>query len=266
MQLLVLLEVLFVAQVSGWSPTASHRRSHITQRSAKPFKGDGLDHPRSEWQSHSDLCSSTRIEAGQVVTSMALCGSLLLTTVTAPLQLPSAAMAFDPSDYASATVQDAVQLVETAAKDSNALVRAYENIAEIITEGKGVGGEINFRGVQLDRGFVSDEDTAIYNPGLTLLTEGEKERLVSAIVASKKVASEWNADTEAGYAFLRERLDPLHTYELRGYLQIVPFYGAALYLVALAAQQLARDLFPVVYIACAVAVFAPVAVLIALGP
>jgi hypothetical protein len=120
--------------------------------------------------------------------------------------------------------------------------------------------------VQLDRGFVSDEDTAIYNPGLTLLTEGEKERLVSAIVASKKAASEWNADTEAGYAFLRERLDPLHTYELRGYLQIVPFYGAALYLVALAAQQLARDLFPVVYIACAVAVFAPVVVLVALGP
>jgi hypothetical protein len=263
MQLLVLLEVLFVAQVSGWSPAtlSLYRRTiHITPLSAgKPFKGDQA---RSERQSPNDLCSSTRIEVGKVVASIALCGSLLLTTASLP------AVAFDPSDYASATVQDAVQLVETAAvgQDVNALVRAYENIAEIITEGKGVGGEINFRGVQLDRGFVSDEDTAIYNPGLTLLTEGEKERLVSAIVASKKAATEWNADTEAGYAFLRDRLDPLHTYELRGYLQIVPFYGAALYLVALAAQQWARDVFPVVYIACAVAVFAPVAVLVALGP
>jgi hypothetical protein len=30
-------------------------------------------------------------------------------------------------------------------------------------------------GVQLDRGYIADEDTAIYNPGLTLLTESDMD-------------------------------------------------------------------------------------------
>ena len=202
--------------------------------------------------------------------SVILCSTL---SVTGVIQ-PAAVNAYD--DYISEPVQIAIKAVQDA-NTIDALVKAYENIAEIITEGKGVGGSINFQGVQLDRGYVSDEDTSIYNPGLTLLTETEKTRLVDTVVESKKRQliitsgntgsnSNWNNDLEAGYSFLRERLDPLHMYELRGYLFILPIYGAVMYLVALAVQQLARDAFPVAYIVCAAAIFAPIIGLVLLGP
>jgi hypothetical protein len=199
-------------------------------------------------------------EASNAVARAALCGLLLLNPAPP-------AVAYDPSDFASETVTAAIQSLKEAQGSANSVVKAYESVAGIITEGKGIGGEINFKGVQLDRGYVADEDTAIYNPGLTLLTESEKERLVEAIVESKRASmSSWNADTQAGFEFLREKLDPLHTYELRGYLRIVPFYGAALYLAALAVQQIARDYFPVAYIAGVVAIFAPALALILSGP
>ena len=203
--------------------------------------------------------------------SAIFCSTLSLTGTTVQ---PPSANAYE--DYISEPVQIAIKAVQDA-NSNDALVKAYENIAEIITEGKGVGGSINFQGVQLDRGYVSDEDTSIYNPGLTLLTETEKTRLVDTVVESKKQQliksgsnadnnGGWNNDLEAGYSFLRERLDPLHMYELRGYLSILPIYGAVLYLVALAVQQLARDAFPVAYIVCAAAVFAPIIVLVLVGP
>jgi hypothetical protein len=53
--------------------------------------------------------------------------------------------------------------------------------------------------------------------------------------------------------------------ELKGYLEILPFYGAGVYLVALGVQQFARDLFAPAYIISAVAVFLPILVLIAKG-
>jgi hypothetical protein len=195
---------------------------------------------------------------------------------------PSPAYGYSSStgEYISEPVQIAIQAVQNA-KTNNELIKAYENIAEIITEGKGIGGNINFQGIQLDRGYVSDEDTSIYNPGLTLLTESEKTQLVNTIVSSKKqqlsnyateasdtagATESWNTDLEAGYSFLRERLDPLHMYELQGYLSILPIYGAVMYLVALIIQQVSRDLFPIAYIVCASAVFVPIIALVLLGP
>jgi len=175
------------------------------------------------------------------------------------------AHAYTPTDFASETVQNAVKsLQESTSIEST--VKTFEDIADIIIEGKGVGGQINYQGVALDRGYVSDEDTSIYNPGLTLLTESEKDRLVEAVVRSKKTATSWNSDAQAGYDFLRERLDPLHMYELRGYLGIVPFYAAAVYLAVLAVQQMSRDLFPVAYFVGVAAIFGPALVLVLLGP
>jgi hypothetical protein len=72
---------------------------------------------------------------------------------------------------------------------------------------------VMIEGVQLDRGYISDEDTAIYNPGLTLLTESEKERLVEAITdarTSGQTLNTWNEDNQLAYEFLTEKLDPLH--------------------------------------------------------
>lgn len=165
------------------------------------------------------------------------------------------------------TVSTVIQSLRDSGKDPSVVVKVYEDIAEIITEGKGVGGAINYQGVQLERGFIANEDTTLYNPGLSLLTETEKTQLVNAIVDSRRIlADQWNVDTAAGFDFLREKLDPYHMYELSGYLSIVPFYGAAVYLAVLAVQQFARALFPVAYIAGAVAVFGPVVALVLLGP
>ena len=124
-------------------------------------------------------------------------------------------------------------------------------------------------GVQLERGFVSDEDTSIYNPGLTLLTESEKERLVEAIIENRKMGlsgGQWSENNEFAYEFLKGRLDPLHMYELSGFLKFVPAYGALVYLVVLAIQQNVRSLFTPAYIGGVVAFFAPIVALVAAGP
>jgi hypothetical protein len=119
------------------------------------------------------------------------------------------------------------------------------------------------------RGLVSDEDTAIYNPGLTLLTESEKERLVDAVVTNRKdnmAQKTWSEDNELGYDFLKTKLDPLHMYELGGYLQFVPVYAAVVYVGAIFVQQNIRSLFAPAYIIGAIALFGPMAALIAAGP
>lgn len=124
-------------------------------------------------------------------------------------------------------------------------------------------------GVQLERGYVADEDTSIYNPGLTLLTESEKERLVDAIIQSRKAglsANSWSENNEFAYDFLKGSLDPLHMNELSGFLGFVPFYGAILYLGVLAIQQNLRSLFVPAYLVGVVAFFGPILALIAAGP
>ena len=121
----------------------------------------------------------------------------------------------------------------------------------------------------MERGYVADEDTSIYNPGLSLLTESEKERLVEAVITSRKEGiskGQWSENNEFAFQFLREKLDPFHTAELSGYLKFVPFYGAILYGAALAVQQFARGLFPVAYFVSVVAFFGPIIVLVLSGP
>lgn len=122
--------------------------------------------------------------------------------------------------------------------------------------------------MRLERGYVADEDTTIYNPGLSLLTESEKTRIVDAVIQNRKeniAKKTWSKDNEFAFEFLKTKLDPLHMVELKGYLGILPFYGAACYLAALAVQQVARDFFSAAYIVSAAAVFLPIFVLILKG-
>lgn len=108
----------------------------------------------------------------------------------------------------------------------------------------------------------------IYNPGLTLLSESEKTSLVDAVIQNRKsnmLQSSWSEDNQLGYEFLKQKLDPFHTVELKGYLKILPFYGAAVYLATLFIQQNARQFFTAAYIAGAVMIFAPIFVLISIG-
>lgn len=203
------------------------------------------------------VCDPAKVTAAAV-----LCSSLWLLAPLAPVS------AYEASDYASDAVQTAVTSLKQASSTADTF-KAYESIADIITEGKGVGGMINYQGVQLERGYIADEDTTIYNPGLTLLTDSEKSRLTAAVIQSRQnglASGNWNEDNQLAFEFLREKLDPLHMYELSGYLSIVPFYGAVVYLAVLAVQQLARDLFPVAYLIGVAAIFGPVVALVLLGP
>jgi hypothetical protein len=119
----------------------------------------------------------------------------------------------------------------------------------------------------VDRGYISDEDTSIYNPGLTLLTESEKERLTSAIIASKKAAineNQWSENNKFAFEFLRDKLDPFHTYELGGYLAVLPSLALVVYLGVLAVQQTARNLYPAAYFGGIAILVVPALVLIIL--
>jgi hypothetical protein len=204
--------------------------------------------------------------------TISLSVALFMGIVAAPYDgISCTAMAYDPTDYASETVQSTIRALKDTAGNAEATYKVYEEMNSIITEGKGVGGSINYKGVQLDRGYVADEDTSIYNPGLTLLTESEKERLVEAVILNRKVAlqqhpEEWTQTNQLAFEFLRQKLDPFHVTELRGYLGVLPFYAAAIYLGVLAVQQVARDFFPAAYIVGVVAVVAPALILLALGP
>ena len=179
------------------------------------------------------------------------------------------ANAYEESDYASETVTTVVQRLKDTTGNTQETFHVLEDIAKIITEGRGVGGTLTYDGVKLNEGYVADEDTTIYNPGLSLLTESEKERLTSALITNRKVSlssNAWNENNEYAFSFLKQKLDPLHMYELDGYLKILPFWGAVLYLGALFVQQNVRGVFPLIYGLCALGVFGPIVVLVANGP
>ncbi|KAL3936801.1 MAG: hypothetical protein SGBAC_007955 [Bacillariaceae sp.] len=197
----------------------------------------------------------------------ALASTLLAASLA--VATPLAAQAYAPSDYASDTVQDVVAALKQNRGNLEGTFQAYESVAEIITTGKGVGGMVNYKGVALERGYVADEDTSVYNPGLTLLTESEKERLVEAVVDARKEGLQKcksDENIERAFAEVKGKLDPFHTYELKGYLGFVPYYGAILYLGVFAVQQFARGLFPVAYGLGVLAFFGPAIAIIAAGP
>lgn len=223
---------------------------------------------RLEARGDSDDISETQVSAGHAVRNIVAAAALASAVAFSPA-LDGPANAYDPSDYASETVTAAVTSLKEAEGDVSKSFQAFEEIAAIIAEGKGIGGSVNYNGVQLERGYIADEDTTIYNPGLTLLTESEKDRLVEALVKNRKAGLEknaWSNDNELGFTELKSKLDPLFMWELRGYLKILPFYGAAVYLATFFVQQNLRQVFPVAYIVGAIAVFAPIAGLIAAGP
>jgi hypothetical protein len=58
---------------------------------------------------------------------------------------PLPAQAYVTSDYASETVTTALETLKQASGNIDETFKAYESINAIITEGKGVGGMINYR-------------------------------------------------------------------------------------------------------------------------
>ncbi|KAL3816844.1 hypothetical protein ACHAXA_005122 [Cyclostephanos tholiformis] len=222
--------------------------------------------------------------AAAAVLAILLSTSAMTSTVGGGAGTGMAAYAYDTSsssDRASETVSMVISRLEREAGNVDGTYGVLEEISKIITEGKGVGGTLTYDGVKLGDGIaIADEDTTIYNPGLTLLTYAEKQRLVTAIVDNRRIGLSmsssssssssspggWSANNEQAFAYLKSLLDPLHMHELTGYLGILPYYGALLYLVALYVQKNAREIFPLAYGLCALGVFGPVLVLVASGP
>jgi hypothetical protein len=102
-----------------------------------------------------------------------------------------------------------------------------------------------------------------------LLRESEKSNLVDAVIENRKANLErnsWSDKNQLAYDFLKQKLDPWHVAELKGFLNIAPVYGAVLYLISLAVQQNKREIFPTVYLISAGVFFLPVVILLAIGP
>ena len=82
---------------------------------------------------------------GKQTTATTLAVSLAIAMATASTTLPvQPASAYVPTDYASDTVQQSIKDLKAASGNSAETFKVYESIAAIITEGKGVGGQINF--------------------------------------------------------------------------------------------------------------------------
>ena len=76
--------------------------------------------------------------------SLAIALTVATSTTSIITTTPQAAYAYIPSDYASETVTTVIQDLKKASGNGDETFKVYENIAGIITEGKGVGGMVNF--------------------------------------------------------------------------------------------------------------------------
>lgn len=92
------------------------------------------------------LSALTHNKLQSTLATAALCGILATQSLVAA---PTAAVAYEDLDAASETVQTVLKSLQEAGASSEKTFAAYENINSIITEGKGVGGNINYKGVQL---------------------------------------------------------------------------------------------------------------------
>jgi len=77
-----------------------------------------------------------------IVPCLILIGSILTTTIDNGL-MSDTAYAYG-SDYASETVVNAIKSLKDTIGDEVSSFKSLENIGDIITEGKGVGGSVNY--------------------------------------------------------------------------------------------------------------------------
>lgn len=95
--------------------------------------------------SHSDTSRlQTTLKAHRRPHENLIASTVLASSLAIAASNPLAAQSYVPSDYASETVQEAVQALKAASGNIDGTFKAYETIAEIITEGKGVGGMVNY--------------------------------------------------------------------------------------------------------------------------
>lgn len=96
--------------------------------------------------SHEIDASNDSNDDGIARLSAATAASLLALAVSAAplLSAPPPALAYEQSDYASETVTNVVAELKRTAGDVDATFGTLEELNKIITEGKGVGGTVEF--------------------------------------------------------------------------------------------------------------------------
>lgn len=265
---LILLFSLVSTTTLAYINTIIRKKSYMTTRRPSQhniiLSGELVEVDESKPKNNK---SSSTVNNIKKSASLLALSTVFVTTMTSRIIVN----AYETStDDASDAVSSAVRMLKDASGNREKTFDGYENIRDMITEGKGVGGSLSYSGVDLKRGVVADEDTTIYNPGLTLLTESEKNVLVQAIVQSRKASlptaeTSWSDENESVYNFLKEKLDPFHLVEIGGYLKILPFWGALLYVGNIFVQQNARSIFSASYLLSVALVFGPILALVAFG-
>jgi hypothetical protein len=100
---------------------------------------------------------------GTLRSTLAAAALCTVLATTALPTAPAAAAAYDDSlDAASQTIEQVLTSLNEAAGDSDRTFAVYERINGIITEGAGVGGNINYKGIQLGTcggSIVANHDT-----------------------------------------------------------------------------------------------------------
>ncbi|GMI43585.1 hypothetical protein TeGR_g6631, partial [Tetraparma gracilis] len=146
-----------------------------------------------------------------------------------------------------------------------ALLETFESLGSLISSGADVGGSVSFLsnpGMSSVSSFDTGEDSSIYNPGLSLLSDDEKQALVASL-RSLHNNPLLDKPLETDRAYLLSLLDPLRLSSLAPYLHVLPLAAAGAYSLALAAMVFAREVFPALYVGIAAAALVlPIGVLL----
>ena len=125
-------------------PTMAAQRSNVRRLLAISLligSCNAFTSPSLHRNRHSTKPPSTILNAKRHHNDPFLAAAVLGLVLASPLAVP----AYEQSDYASETVTQAVKLLKSAQGNADSTFSAYEEVAAIITEGKGVGGNINYR-------------------------------------------------------------------------------------------------------------------------
>jgi hypothetical protein len=87
--------------------------------------------------------TSTKLNAHRQLEN-AVASSLLAASLVVAASSPLPAQAYSDSDYASETVQEVIATLKQNRGSIDGTFQAYETVGEIISEGKGVGGMVNY--------------------------------------------------------------------------------------------------------------------------
>jgi hypothetical protein len=138
---IVLVTVLSATQTGAFSPSSFSSQAKSNLKTS--FGSLSLNaHDRKQNTSTSNKNNTAKQQPNLAAASLAL--TIAIASASPLVVNPAISNAYEQTDYASETVTASVQSLKDAKGDTKATMSTFESIAEIITEGKGVGGNINY--------------------------------------------------------------------------------------------------------------------------